>query len=263
MKKSFALLAALMLVLAVLALPLTTAQGTRSPQLTFQTPTPGADGKILYTVKAGESCTSVSLLSGTSVDELRRLNNLGPDCSLTADQPIVLGIVTPVVIEVTAGPSPTPTALLPTPTIFPGSAKVCVVLYADVNGDAFRQDTEAAMDGGAVSLTDRSGGVSLTGTTITQPTPEDDPMCFTEVPEGEYNVSVAIPDGFNPTTVMNYPLTVKPGDLWTLDFGAQVSSAAAVPTVSEGGRNPTLGILGALLLIGGAGLGVYIWRSNK
>jgi len=263
MKKTFALLAALTLALAVLALPLTRTHGAPSPQVTFQTPTPGADGRILYTVKAGESCTSISLLTGVSVEELRRLNNLGPDCALSADLPILLGVITPVVVEVTPGPSPTPTPVLPTPTTFPGSAKICVVLFTDLNGDAFRQESEAALAGGAVSLTDRGGAVSLTGATLEQPLPVVEPLCFTEIPEGDYNISVAIPDGYNPTTAMNTPLTVKAGDQWTLDFGAQISSAAATPSPSEGGRNPTLGILGALLLLGGAGLGVYIWRSNK
>lgn len=264
MRKPLALLAVFLFLLAFLAWPLTASQGSTLPQVVFATPTPGVDGRILYTVKPGESCTSISLLTGVSVEELRRLNNLGADCALQSNSAIILGIVTPVVVEVTPGPSPTPTTPLPTSTTYPGSAKVCVVLFEDVNGDAFRGETEAAMAGGQVSLTNRGGSVSLTGTTVTQPNPdEDDPLCFTEVPEGEYNVSVAIPDGYNPTTVMNHPLTVKAGDTWTLDFGAQLSSAAVEPTPAEGGRNPTLGILGALLLLGGAGMGVYLWRSNK
>jgi len=43
---------------------------------------------------------------------------------------------------------------------------------------------------------------------------------------------VAVPEGYNPTTVMNYALTVNAGDQALLDFGAQVS-AQAVPLLRQ------------------------------
>jgi hypothetical protein len=134
-----------------------------------------------------------------------------------------------------------------------------VLLYHDINGDAMRQEEEPAIPDGAVSMSDRLGKVSLTLTTAAG----TDSVCFKEVPEGEYNISVAVPEGYNPTTAMNYALTVKAGDQSTLDFGAQPNSASAPVTPADGGRSPLLGILGGLLLAGGLGLGLYVRRARQ
>ena len=42
--------------------------------------------------------------------------------------------------------------------------------------------------------------------------------------EGDYNVSVAIPEGYNPTTSLNAPITLVAGDITYLNFGAQAGS---------------------------------------
>ena len=77
--------------------------------------------------------------------------------------------------------------------------------------------------------------------------------------QGEYTISVAVPDGYNATTVLNYILMIDPGTETYIDFGAQVSSAAADDPSSQGGSNRSLilGVAGGLLLLGGIGLGVY------
>jgi len=113
---------------------------------------------------------------------------------------------------------------------------------------------ESPLAGGAVSLTDRAGKVSLTGSTTSGP----DPLCFDKVPEGDYNVSLGVPAGYNATTTNNYPLKVTAGDQIVLDFAAQVSARAAPPPPSEGGHSPLLGILGGLLVVCGIGLGVVM-----
>jgi len=231
------------------------------PQVAFQTPTPGPDGRILYTVKAGDTCISISLLTGISIDELRRLNNLKPECVIAVNTPLLLGIVEAAQTTATVGPSPTPTPLLPTPTPFNGTGDVCIFLYDDRNGDSQRQLAEPAISEGQVSLTDREGKVSKTGTTTLTIDPDTEdyaPICFTELEEGDYNVSVAIPAGYNPTTVLNYALELSAGDQLRLNFGAQQGSAAVAPAPQEGGRSPLMGILGGLILLCGVGLGVYI-----
>jgi len=112
--------------------------------------------------------------------------------------------------------------------------------------------------GGEISITNRTGSISLTGTT----TRDNQPLCFEEIPEDEYNISVAPPEGYNPTTAMNYPLKLFAGDLSTIDFGAQLSSQAQPVPVSEGGKSPWLAIIGGILILGGIGLGIY-FRSLK
>ncbi len=243
------------LLAAGLILALTSpARASQPGQVTYQTPTPNAEGRILYKVQSGDSCLRIELLTGIKVEQLRTLNKLNDACDLVVGQDLLLAIVTP---EPTVTPNPdiTPTPMLPTPTQPPGSGEICIVLFADVNGNAIREAGEAPILGGAVSVSDRSGSISETGITSDR----DEPVCFPDLPEGEYNISMAVPSGYNPTTTTNYPLQLVAGNRSIIDFGAQISVRQPPPGQGEGesGRSPLLLIAGAVLILGGAGLGVY------
>jgi hypothetical protein len=231
----------------------------------FLTATPGPDGRILYIVVEGDSCLQVALLHNITVPQLRQLNTrLDQDCNLTIGQQLVVGLVS---TAPTAGPAPTLPPPTPTSTPIDGTTIVCVLLFDDVNGDALRQETEFGIDGGAVSLTNINGSYAETKNTVSTFDPdslEPDRACFEDVPQGEYNVSMAVPDNFNPTMVLSYRLTVKAGDQASIDFGAQSKTVtASQPAETEaGGRSPILGIFGFLLLLAGAGLGYYSWRAS-
>jgi LysM repeat protein len=243
--------------LAILALAVLAAGLSRpsaeSPQAQafYYTPTPDADGRIMYVIKEGDTCISISLLNYVDLDTLQMLNNLNADCILIPGQKLLLGTV---VAPTPGGPTATPTALLPSPTPFIGNGEVCIVLFNDINGNALAETGETAIGDGAISLSDRLGKVSLTGKTSAS---IEEPSCFSDLPEGEYNISVAVPEGYNPTTRMDYALSLKAGDRSTLDFGAQLSSQGQPETVAEGGSSPLLGILGGLVVLAGIGLGVY------
>jgi hypothetical protein len=256
MKKKLIYPLVLLLFGGLLALAAVPAAASPQAQVFYQTPTPDADGRIIYTVREGESCTSISLLTMTDINEMRLNNNLNANCDLNVGQQLILRVV-----ELpTAAPTTDPALESgePTPTPVVGMARICVFLYNDVNGNAISEDTELQIAGGAVSVTDRSGQISLTGTTKSG----EEPLCFEDIPEGAYNVSVAPPSGYNPTTLMNYALELRPGDASTLDFGAQESSVAPIEVVEEP-TSPILGIVGALLVLGGIGLGLYIWLSRR
>ena len=90
----------------------------------YQTPTPGPDGRILYIVKPGDSCLSISLLTGMDITQLRLLNNLDEECFLSEGQQLLLGIIEEE--QPTAGPSPTPTQPLPTPKPFNANGQIYV-----------------------------------------------------------------------------------------------------------------------------------------
>lgn len=222
------------------------------PQVVYQTPTAMPDGRILYKVKENDTCISISLLNKISLDDLRKLNSLqGEDCFLTVGQELLLGVVEPAAAPA-ATPSPTP--LLPVTTPFNGKGKLCVSLFDDLNGDGISEDSEISIGGGAASINDRAGKFSQTGLT----TESEKVLCFEDVPAGEYTISMAVPDGYNATTTLTYNLKMAPGDSINIDFGAQLSSAAAPLPPSEGGRSPMLGILGGVLVLAGAGLGIYL-----
>jgi hypothetical protein len=236
----------------------------------YSTPTPGPDGRIIYIVKAGDTCTSISLMTGVSEAYLRQTNHLDENCKLIEGASLVIGIGGPAFSSPSPGPSPSPTPILPTATPSQsGSAKVCVALFNDVNGDGKRQadtdafdnyiveGTEPIVIGGAVSLTSLTGPYSQTLDTVVGL----DPVCFADVPLGKYTVSAAVPDGFNPTTVLTYELEVNPGDSAYVNFGAQIKVETTPSSAKK--VSPWLGVFGALLLLVGVGLGVYAWRMKK
>jgi LysM repeat protein len=256
-RKLWFILFTLSVIALAVCLAIPSAEGTQA-QAFYHTPTPDADGRIQYVVKEGDTCISVSLLNYVDLDQLRLLNNLNTDCILIPGQKLLLGTV--VAGATPSGPTATPTPLLPSPTPFIGNGQVCIVLFNDINGNALAEEGEAAIPDGAVSLTDRVGKVSLTG--ITSGSMEE-PDCFDDLPEGEYNVSVAVPEGYNPTTRTDYALSLKAGDQSTIDFGAQLSSQAQPTPVSEGGNSPLLGILGGLVVLAGVGLAVYARMATR
>ncbi len=231
------LAAALMTVLTVCAV---SGQAVMSP-------TPDLDGNIFYIIKSNDSCMSISLTMGIDLQTLRQLNNLDEECSLIAGTRLLLGrYETP---TPTPGPSPTPTPITPTPTPYNGYGQVCVYLFEDVDGNGIVAETEYGISGGAVSITKRSGTDNFTGLTMAG----NDLLCFPEVPEGDYNISVAPPTDYNPTTNMNYALSVKAGDNTQINFGAQKSSQLeeADIEVDTTPKSPILMAIGIGLIAGG------------
>lgn len=225
-------------------------------------PTPDFDGNILYTVQGNDTCLSISLRMSVDIETLRQLNNLDVNCSLVAGTQILLGrILTP---TPTLGPSPTPTVALPTPTLYNGNASVCIFLFDDLNGNSTVQSGESGIPGGAVSLTKRNGVENFTGLT----TGIED-LCFPEVPEGDYVVSIALPNEYNPTTAMNFELEVKAGDVIQVNFGAQKQASLEQRIQSEEQaalsqtRSPLLAILGGGLILGAVALGIVYWIAQR
>ncbi len=244
------------------------ANAAPSLQQQVGTPTPGADGRIIYIVQPGDTCTRVSLLTGISVDQLRQLNSkLDENCTLVEGQELLIGIVS------AATETPQPEIEIGTPTVTPtplaGTTEVCVLLFNDENGNTLREETEAAVAGGAVSLTEINGEYSGSQETVVPADPlVYQGICFTDIPEGSYNISVGVPAGWNPTMNMDASLEVKAGDTAFVAFGIQSQEEALDPAASEeggngGGQNTILGVLGGLLLLGGIGLGYYAWRTSR
>jgi hypothetical protein len=254
--RHFALLMVNITIALILVVP---AQAAPIAQAYYQTPTPGADGRIIYIVKEGDTCISVSLLSGITMDQLRELNNIqGLDCPLIVGQKLLLGTLQQPTN--TPGPTPTTAPILPTPTQFNGNGQICVVLYEDLNGNGMAETGEIALPNGAVSIADRPGKVSLTGNTTNDLIL---PVCFDQIPEGDYNITIGIPEGYNATTNTNYPLRLGAGDQVIIDFGAQQSARIIDIPVVEPTTSPLLGILGGMLILIGIGLAVLIFMMKR
>jgi hypothetical protein len=231
-------------------------------QVYYFTPTPQPDGRILYTVKDGDTCTSISLLNNVTLDQLRLLNDLSGDACLfiRTGQLLLLGVVEK---QPTAGPLATATSVLPSPTPFNGTADLCVLLFNDIDGNALvNEGAETALAGGAISVTERNGKVSET-----QRTNAVEETCFSELPEGNYTISVAIPEGYNPTMRTSIELKVTAGDTTKVDFGAQISGnimdEPGTPVETTNNKSPILGILGVLVVLAGIVFGAYALRLQK
>lgn len=223
-------------------------------------PTPGPDGRIIYLVQAGDTCDGIAARFGVTVEYLRTANLLDEECSLRVGKQLILGVGGP------ASASATPVFITPTPSQpspTPGGAgtgQVCVLMYDDANGNALRQPEELGLANGAVSLTSVDGQFSRTLVTAAGIDPETEDSirsCFVDLAPGQYTLSAAPPEGYNPTTELSYGLEVLAGDAVFVDFGAQSRSAPGGE--QPGGGSPLLGILGAILLLGGVGLGIYTW----
>lgn len=232
---------------------------------TLPTPTPGVDGRILYTVQSGDSQWLIAAKFGLNIEDLRILNNWTADEPVAEGQVILLGLAQQEQATATLGPT-SEVAATNTPDT-PGTGMICVLLFDDANGDALRQETELGIAGGGASVSERTGLASRTDTTLASIDADGlpVPVCFEDLPIGEYTVSVAAPQGYNPTTAQSSTIQLNPGDQITLNFGAQANSSSGLGALSpeEGGRSPLVGLLGIVLLLSGAGLGVYTWQLAR
>ena len=139
------------------------------------------------------------------LNELRNLNNLDEACSIQPEQELLVGFgatQTPIPIN-----SPTADVSGPTPTPEIGTGTICVFLFNDINGDGMPDGQEYPIADGAISVTDKENRISETKNTVW----DEASICFDNIPEGEYNISVAPPQGYNPTSNMNYALVLRAG----------------------------------------------------
>ena len=262
-KRFLIILSLIFLFMLGLWLPANAAPGMQQ----YSTPTPGPDGRIIYMVQPGDNCFRVGALHSVTEDQLRQLNKLDENCTLIEGQELLIGVISQAGTP-TAGPAPTAGPPTPSPTPFTGTTEICVLLFEDTNGNALREETEPAIEGGAVSVTENNGEYSSALDTVIPADPAAyQGICFTNVPQGSYNITVGIPDDYNPTMELNYSLDVNAGDRAFVNFGAQRKDVVADPGAGENpqtpGTSPWLGILGGIFLLGGAALGYYAWRAGK
>ena len=226
----------------------------------FLTPTPGPDGRIIYIVQQDDALWDIAAIAEISVEELRARNGLQPDDVIVPGMELELGIAAPARPTEIPGAEPTEISPLLSPTPITGTGKICVLLYRDENGDARLDEGEEPLANGQVSVADVSG--RLAGEHTTDNNPEG--YCFQDLERGDYNISAAVPPDHNPTTVMNLPLRLEPGDIKYVQFGAQPSSSIQdAMGVNGGDRSTLLGLLGVFLLFAGLGLGFYASRYRR
>lgn len=244
--------------LALMGLSVWVARGEAAPAAQqFVTPTPGPDGRIIYIVQEGDSLWTIAALSGKTVEELMALNGIQPGDYLTPGAQLLLGLGGPVLPTAEPEARPTATFVPPTPTPVFGTGEICVLLFLDVNGNARLDAGESGLAAGQISIAEPSGTVA--GEHTTDGSPEG--FCFVGLPNGDYNVSAAAPQDHNPTTAMNVPVRLAPGEVKYIEFGAQAS--AALGGGGGGSRSTFMGVLGVGLLAMAAVLGYFAARYSR
>jgi hypothetical protein len=235
------------------AAPLVTASPPPSEQAqptAYIEPTPAPDGRVLYQVLKGDTLWKISAVTGVSIDELERLNNIRREDPLAEGSMLVLKIVVPATVEPTLAFQPSPT---PSPLPVSGKGSICVSFFNDINGDASRaEDTEGLVAGGQISV------ALSTGTEVGTATSDGiDDYCFKDIPSGEYTIAAAAPEKYNPTSEMNQRRVLEPGETMYISFAVQSSAPETGGGDSGGGGgSPVLAIAGVVLM-GIAGLVLY------
>jgi hypothetical protein len=91
MKPKSKTLPLLILLLIALGLSLSTWRLPASAQGTpYQTPTPNANGDIIFKVRPGDGCISISLLTNVPIETIKSLNGLDDACTLLEGQDLVI-----------------------------------------------------------------------------------------------------------------------------------------------------------------------------
>jgi LysM repeat protein len=248
--------------------PVYAGPGERPPAqpTAFPTPTPGPDGRIVYIVQQDDTLWRIAAIAGLSLEELMALNGIQPGDFLTPGTELFLGSAGPQGAQGDGGDvqaEPTEIPLTPTPNV--GTGDICVLLFEDFNGNGRLEEDEPALAGGQISV------VALTGDLVGDYTTEvldleltPSGYCFEELSNGDYNVSAAAPPNYNATTGLNVPVTLGPGEIQYLQFGAQPGSAIGGENDgSGGGRSALLGVVGLVLLAAAGGLAYYASRMSR
>lgn len=244
-------------------------------------PTPGADGNIIYIVQSGDSltsiCVSIGELNYECVDRIRQLNNLTSDI-LSVGQRLVIAQGAPSIPPTatvdpnapTAVPTPDP-ALQPTATQAPvveasptpsAVGQVCVLMYTDTNGSGFRDGAEGLLAGGQVAVVEVATGQPVQRYVTDG---QNEPHCFTDLAAGQYTVSAAAPTGYNSTTEVAMTLVVEAGTASSLEFGAQPGGVVATPTNNDSDRltKALIGAAGVVFLLLAAGVAGFFLLRRK
>ena len=268
------------------------APGVKLAPTNFAVPTLDASGQQFYIVQPGDTLIRIAAVyCGNTIECLNKIKALNPDAGrmLAVGQKIILGqaetvpvAATPEATAVAAEtPTPDPAAAaeatptvpasptaIPTvePTAEAPSGAICVQLYDDLNGNGVLDAGENSLNGGVFTILD-TGSSSTLGTYTTGEKPE--PFCFDKLQPANYRISLQVPAGFVATTRAEWDLALAMGSTANLEFGAQKSETAPAPASAETASSQPawlgslVGALGAMLLLGGAGLAGYLLLTRR
>ncbi len=198
------------------------------------TPTPRPDGATVHIVESGDTLSSIALMYGVDVDQIRQLNAGSiPNDIIVPGQALVISLPsqtpTPSPLPQPPTAEPTVAAVTAEATEVPG-ASICVLAYHDRNGNTFRDDPamEELLPNAEFTVADTSGVVAQH---ISDGVNE--PYCFTGLTPGAYRVILKPPPGYAPSGPAEWPVSVAEGYPLDIQFGNVRDEAAATDTGEE------------------------------
>jgi LysM repeat protein len=116
------------------------------------------------------------------------------------------------------------------PAINPAAsaARVCVILFHDLNQNRIREANETLLDGGRVTLNASGAAVSAYDTDGVT-----DPYCFDDLSAGNYVAIADAPEGYSLTTPEQLRIHAVPGAVVSIAFGAWEGIASITPVAPE------------------------------
>ncbi len=211
----------------------------------FELPPIEADGKMYYTVQAGDTLQRIARLAcgdvTTCVDTIKSLNGLsttvvqldqrliiGPLADNPVQQPYLLSLTpestAPPVSVATEPPALTPTPIAiaepatPTPVTEAANSSVCITVFDDDNRDGVQQSTEQSVSGVRVRVIDVDKR-AIAGERLT--TANTSQMCFNDLPATKYKSLVILPETLQLTTLGEWEFQLANGALEQIAFGVQ------------------------------------------
>lgn len=198
---------------------------------TEATATPDADGIIYAIVQPNDSLWAIAARSGISLTELLDLNNLTESALIQPGDRLIVAIVAP---PETATPEASPTTAAtrppPTPSITPPPPPltvICLVAFADVNGNGERETAEPLQAGVAFTVFTSEGVVA---NYVTDGLAE--PYCLTDLTPGNYQITRSVGRTETLTNSGNRTVVLDAGDQVMLGFGSFIG-ATLLPTVAS------------------------------
>lgn len=251
----------------------------------FFTPTPNAEGKIIYVVQPGNTIIDICGVIGrgsdpTCITDIQKWNGLSgsiisvgqqliisdpggtpPAATAAPTQSLPTEVPTVDVNAPTAAPTEIPAAA-PTATAPGGGAgSICVTLYNDANGNGILDAGEGLVAGGQFALLDINASTTVQTYTTDG---ASEPHCFEGLASGSYRVSSTAPAGYKATTRSDWDLTLAAGSTANLEFGAQSTGGTATPGGSDSSTGNSaliravLAAAGVILLLAAAGVAGFL-----
>lgn len=261
----------------------------------FPTPTPNAEGNIIYTVQPGDTIIDICGVIGRGsdikcIDDILKLNGLSNPKGIYVGQQLIISTTNPPpqptattasTEAATAAPTAAPseaapttegaatTAPEPTQIAAAGAGSICVTLYNDANGNGVLDPGEGLVQGGQFALLDLTNSATLQNYTTDG---ASEPYCFQQLASGNYRITSTLPQGYKATTRSDWDLALAAGSNATLEFGAQstggtTSGGNATGGGSTGGNaaltRALLAAAGVVLLLIAAGVAGFLFLTRR